>query len=60
MTTTAMPAPSARTLLDAAVCTPLCLLAVSHPRTCSCRCAGAHHGRLLDAAVTVDAERTAA
>ncbi|WP_160144274.1 hypothetical protein [Parafrankia sp. Ea1.12] len=64
MTTTTMPptvpAPSARHLLDAARCTPLCLLAVSHPRGCTCRCGGQHHGALLDAPVSDEAERNAA
>lgn len=45
----AMPAPTtARTLLDTAVCTPLCLLAASPARGCTCRCGGHHHGQLLD------------
>lgn len=60
MTTAPMPAPSARHLLDTDQCAAGCLLAVSHPRTCSCRCAGRHHGALLDSAVSVEPERTAA
>lgn len=52
--------PTARHLIDTGQCSQLCLLAVGPPRGCTCRCGGAHHGALLDAAVSVEAERTAA
>ncbi len=51
---------TARDLLDAAGCTAGCLLATSTPRACTCRCAGRHHGALLDVApVLLDAGREA-
>ncbi|WP_041254780.1 hypothetical protein [Frankia sp. EAN1pec] len=51
---------TARTLLDTGLCTVGCLLAGSGPRGCTCRCRGEHHGALLDAAVSAEAERNAA
>lgn len=52
--------PTARHLLDSGRCSGLCLMATSSPRACRCGCAGEYHGRLLDAAVSVEAERPAA
>ncbi|TCJ36872.1 hypothetical protein [Parafrankia sp. BMG5.11] len=51
---------TARQLVDAGACTPGCLLAAVPVATCSCRCAGRHHGALADVPVSVEAERAAA
>lgn len=60
-TTPVVTVTTARTLLDAGQCSALCLLATSTPRTCTCRCAGTHHGVLGEAPVpTVEPTQAAA